>query len=230
MSSYISRMERNKGKHNEINKMIAIEKQKMIHENHEAGFLKSLSEIDEAYFMNCIKEFDAKHELEKPYLDIDRSKKLVPDDLRYNLRVLINELEITRDSDFRVKNQFEAQKMKENDDNALVLTSERFINYMNSLNLIEKNFENKIKKLREKTLNKAPIQNEISASTVMTIRNKDNRSMRLMLKEVDDKTNESLKTVTTTYSRYKWKLKFTKWLFPILISILLICLIIPIFI
>jgi len=182
----ISRMERNKQIHDQVNKEIAYNIQIHNEKSIISATFEKLKQIDVNYFKEKLDIFDKKHQIEKPYLDKDRSTSLISEDLKYEIRKDMHDLKQIKSKETPANN------MPNSDiEEQIQLRNEKFISYFNSLKKNEEVFTINIDKLKQKQQLNKRVEQEISMVTVQKVRSQDTRSTMQMLSEVSDKTEKA---------------------------------------
>ncbi|QEH61614.1 hypothetical protein SCHIN_v1c04170 [Spiroplasma chinense] len=226
--SQLSRMERNKALHNRVQKEIAYKKQNQDEKSIINATFERLKKIDRAFFQQKLEIFDKKHEIEKPYLDKDRSNLLISEEIKYDLRREIEELK-------KIKSKsviLDKEKTDEDKEEKVLIRDQKYIDYMNSVDKNEGIFLNNLNKVRSKQTRKGYITVEdISMTSVQKKRSEDNRSIIVMLDEVSRKTDAGRNTMGKAWSDYskKQKFKWTIWFLTVLLLIMTMCIVIPFF-
>ncbi|QGS51717.1 hypothetical protein [Spiroplasma tabanidicola] len=221
----ISRMERNKELHNKIRLEIAQKKQKQDEKSLIYTTFERLKLIDGEYFKEKLDYFDKKHQIEKPYLDKDKSNSLISEDIRFQIKREIAELKKIKPIDYDKK----PQKTEMNEE--IEIKSAKFLKYYNNLVANEKVFYDNIEKFKVKQKILKDPSHDISMTTVQQVRNSDTRSTNIMIKSVEDRLEAGQKTLNKVWATYDKKRRFKNitWFFIVLILMMIIALIIPFF-
>lgn len=169
----LSRMERLKNLHNEVNKEIAIKKQSINQNSLVYAIFEKIKIFDQNdYFKNKIYEFDKRNETEKPYFDKDREKNPIPDKFIPSLKEM-------EDSLSRIKTYVaDVDKIHSDLDDKITLGNVRYINLNISLIENEKKFVNSIKNLNQKQISEGVFQldKDIQPKTVSSLLVNDDRN------------------------------------------------------
>ncbi|AHI53663.1 hypothetical protein SSABA_v1c02510 [Spiroplasma sabaudiense Ar-1343] len=230
MNQQLSRMERNRELHQKVNRDIIIEKESQLERSNISAIFKTLDGIDKNYFRAKVKEFDEKNTIEKPYLDKDKSKLLVKEELKYDLRRFINELSYGEQVAKKAKEKKNPILERIDDSNSVNLTSQKFIDYYHKIARNEQTFQDQVIDLRKRTDGNQNFTSDINFATVTKVRNADNRTTSEMLKEVSDKNERSYNLIMKETKMFKYRFKWMIYFLPILIILMLLAIIIPIFI
>ncbi|AHI52659.1 hypothetical protein [Spiroplasma culicicola] len=226
----ITRTERNKELHIKVNQEIAYRKKNHDEKSLVNSTFEKLKAIDQAYFWEKIQAFDKKHQIEKPYLDKDRSSSILSDELKYEIKSQINELKKIKQKSVSVQELKIDEKSLEEEE--YIYNSEKFKRYNENLLRNEKLFSKNIEKLKSKQVGKIDVAQDIEMTTVQSIRSQDNRAPFIMVKEVNDKVMKTSNVVQSSWKSFIKKRRF-KWALSILIMLILIMLVailLPIFI
>ncbi|AHB36147.1 hypothetical protein SAPIS_v1c03010 [Spiroplasma apis B31] len=212
----ISRMERNKQIHDQVNKEIAYNIQIHNEKSIISATFEKLKQIDVNYFKEKLDIFDKKHQIEKPYLDKDRSTSLISEDLKYEIRKDMHDLKQIKSKETPANN------MPNSDiEEQIELRNEKFIRYFNSLKKNEEIFTINIDKLKQKQQLNKRVEQEISMATVQKVRSQDTRSTMQMLSEVSDKTEKAQALLMKDWKMYEKKYRFKGVLIFIIMAIII---------
>ena len=212
----ISRMERNKQIHDQVNKEIAYNIQIHNEKSIISATFEKLKQIDVNYFKEKLDIFDKKHQIEKPYLDKDRSTSLISEDLKYEIRKDMHDLKQIKSKETPANN------MPNSDiEEQIQLRNEKFISYFNSLKKNEEVFTINIDKLKQKQQLNKRVEQEISMVTVQKVRSQDTRSTMQMLSEVSDKTEKAQALLMKDWKMYEKKYRFKGVLIFIIMAIII---------
>ncbi|WP_041618802.1 hypothetical protein [Spiroplasma taiwanense] len=221
-----ARMERNKALHEKIKKEIIYKRTIQDEKSIINSTFEKLKQIDLNFFKEKLDIFDKKHQIEKPYLDKDKSNTLFPEELKYDIKREISELK-------KIKLVEPLQENHDDEEEKIYFKNEKYARYFNELQKNELNFQKNISKLKEKQSKKNIINNDdIPMTIVQQIRSKDNRTTHQMLVEVQDKVEKSQNRLLKTWKGYdsKFRFKWANFILIILILIMLVSIILPIFI
>ncbi|AKX34449.1 hypothetical protein SLITO_v1c08340 [Spiroplasma litorale] len=225
-----SRMEKNKKLHEEVKKDIVYNRQLQNDKSIIYSAFERLKEIDFNFFKDKLTEFDKKHQFEKPYLDKDSSSSFLPDELKYELKREIAELKKINENSLISENEYNSDLTNEVEN--ISLKNEKYIRYLNNLNLSQQNFQKNIEKLKNKQSKGFNAAQDISMTTVQQMRTQDKRPTHHMLVDVQEKVEKSQAKVLKSYVS-KVKKRGMKWVIPILVVIILIMMVsilVPVFI
>lgn len=212
----ISRMERNKQIHDQVNKEIAYNIQIHNEKSIISATFEKLKQVDLNYFKEKLDIFDKKHQIEKPYLDKDRSTSLISEDLKYEIRKDMHDLKQIKSKETPANN------MPNSDiEEQIELRNEKFIRYFNSLKKNEEIFTINIDKLKQKQQLNKRVEQEISMATVQKVRSQDTRSTMQMLSEVSDKTEKAQALLMKDWKMYEKKYRFKGVLIFIIMAIII---------
>ncbi|AXK51421.1 hypothetical protein [Spiroplasma alleghenense] len=227
MNKQLTRMERNRQLHERVNRDIIIEKESQFERSNIAAVFKTLDAIDKNYFKNKVNEFDKKNTIEKPYLDKDKSKSLIKDELKYDLRRFYNELLSSEELMRPLSNKKDDISSKMEDNKSINLTSQKFIDYYQKIAVNEQNFQNQVQELRRKSDKKTDVHSDINFATVTKVRNADNRTTPAMLKEVSDKNERGYNLLMKETKMYKHRFGWIVYLLPVLILLMILAIVLP---
>ncbi|WP_338971698.1 hypothetical protein [Spiroplasma endosymbiont of Panorpa germanica] len=228
MNKHLTRMERNRTLHERVNRDIIIERESQMERSNIAAVFKTLDAIDKNYFKAKVNEFDKKNTIEKPYLDKDKSKSLIKDELKYDLRRFYNELLSNEDSLKSLSTKKDAISEKMDDKNVVNLTSQKFIDYYQKISLNEQNFQNQVQELRRKSDKKVDLNSDINFATVTKVRNADKRTTPAMLKEVGEKNERGYNLLMKETKMYKHRFSWIVFILPVLILLMVLAIVITI--
>ncbi|QBQ07502.1 hypothetical protein SGLAD_v1c03030 [Spiroplasma gladiatoris] len=222
----LSRMERNKKLHIQIRNEIVYKKQQQDEKSLIYSTFERLKLIDLNFFKEKLDEFDKNHQMEKPFLDKDKSNSLISEEIRFEIKQEIANLK-------KIKQTVNKKPLVNiNDYEEFQVKSPKYLSYCEGLKQNENIFMLNIDKFKEKQRNLKDPAHDISMSTVQQVRNADTRPTLQMIRSVEERLEIGQKRVNKAWVTYSKKRRFKKiiWAFVVFFLLMIIVLIIPFFV
>ncbi|KAF5301850.1 hypothetical protein FQR65_LT19182 [Abscondita terminalis] len=170
-----SRMDKNKHLHESVNREIAQKRKNDLTKTTIYATFEVLKKIDLKFFEEKIRQFDNKYGYEKPYLFEDKSKSILSEDIKFEIKRFIGELDELKVSEFELIDNEDTSR-----DKVIELRNDQFKEYRKVLIEADKNFENRMFKYKSNQKNNIKFNSDIKMDIVEQVRNNDMRDVYKM--------------------------------------------------
>ncbi|WP_339022470.1 hypothetical protein [Spiroplasma endosymbiont of Crioceris asparagi] len=181
-----TRMERFKELHNEIAKKNEQHRLNEEQKNAIYNINETLIAVDKNYFNPKVSAFIKNYDIERPYLDKDKSSNLISEEIKYELRRYFKEL-----INFEKNNQNENLFIEEESTNNLNIDDEKFENFYKNILNTEKVFQERINSIL--ISQRVVATTDLEPNKIEAMRQNDERTINKMI-DVTNEANEKIYT------------------------------------